>query len=875
MKIFNEKALQEGKATVLVLHTFIPTLAELAKHNYKSKLAEAGLETNQVAYISLFSQKPSKVGVAELRFAMQELEEILKVSNINLIIDCTSFYDDKGKYSSGLIFSKIFGKDISLWKNNGIYKATLGEVSCKFICEWRSPSIIREKDSKKIIDSEFILDFDKANIIKVTDGNVAKDILRKLYKENDIISYDLETSSLRWEIIGGKVLTAQMTGNNDPYTSYVFFVDHKDVPTTNNMKNVLDKGIKWILESGKKIDVHNMNFDLLWTKRHLCPDLDFYKINGYDTMIIHHFLTNSIHDVSNGLKESSFINKVASDWEGQLDIAKKEICQRDKLKLEDFTYEMFDVDMLTRYAGLDTIVLCEYRKMLERLNEEHPARVEVDIIQETWKDNWQPIMQSVQWQIWYGLPFDIGIAKKQLKEHTETVTKLLQEILEDENTAKAMQVVNLRAFDKAKVAYQKKCDEALAKGKEFKGKAPEWDVGSYGTIKYNEEFNTGSLVHKRVLFFDILKLPILNKTDSGLPACGAGELLEYCEKYPQHKVLTNFGQIAKIEKEVGTYLEPFIKLSETSFDGRLRTNFVPLNKSLRMRASSPNLLNLPKTQFKKCITEANGNFIYQIDYAQLEAILALNITEDEARLAQYNLNIIDSHAVNAIIRGQALKDPYYMELSVTNPEDVLKVKKEKPADRQSSKQITFALLYLSSHRAIQFGLGISEQDALTIYNNYWATYRQEREFYYDTVKRMAENGYLRFFGNGCILTPDTENTPDDADTLKLTRLPFNTQMQSGAFLTLKAMDKVQRKYFNLEGFKPFLSVYDSLVYSCRDEDAIMLRQAFLEEMTKEYKENQVVPLQADTEVGFSYKAERAFEGTNEELLQILKEMRNS
>ena len=126
-------------------------------------------------------------------------------------------------------------------------------------------------------------------------------------------------------------------------------------------KTQLSKGIKWILESGKKIDIHNFNFDALWTKRHLCPDLDFYKINNYDTMIIHHFLTNSINDVSNGLKESSFINKVAMDWEGQLDEAKREICQRDKLKLEDFTYEMFDVDMLTRYAGLDTIVLCEYR----------------------------------------------------------------------------------------------------------------------------------------------------------------------------------------------------------------------------------------------------------------------------------------------------------------------------------------------------------------------------------------------------------------------------------------------------------------------------------------------------------------------------------
>ena len=46
-------------------------------------------------------------------------------------------------------------------------------------------------------------------------------------------------------------------------------------------------------------------------------------------------------------------------------------------------------------------------------------------------------------------------------------------------------------------------------------------------------------------------------------------------------------------------------------------------------------------------------------------------------------------------------------------------------------------------------------------------------------------------------------------------------------------------------------------------------------MTKPYKENQVVMLKADTELGNSYKAERAFEGTEEELLQILKEMRNN
>ena len=158
MKIYNLTALESGTATVLVIHTFIGTLSDLAKHNYKSKLAEAGLETNQVAYISLFSEKPSKVGVAEIRLKMLELEELLKVSNINVIIDCTSSYDEKlKKYSSGLIFSKIFGKDVSLWNSRGVYKAKLGEVSCKFICGWRSSSITREKDSKGVVDSEFVV----------------------------------------------------------------------------------------------------------------------------------------------------------------------------------------------------------------------------------------------------------------------------------------------------------------------------------------------------------------------------------------------------------------------------------------------------------------------------------------------------------------------------------------------------------------------------------------------------------------------------------------------------------------------------------------------------------------------------------------------
>lgn len=877
MKIYNEKSMQEGTTTVLVLHSFIGTLSDLAKHNYKSKLAEAGLETNQVCYLSLFDQKPSKVGVAEIRLKMLELEELLKVSNINVIIDCTSSYDEKlKKYSSGLIFSKIFGKDVSLWADRGVFVHKGGAGSFKWICGFRGITVGREAGKKQVVDSEFVVDFDKANIITITDGLEAKEVFRKLYAENEEIYYDTETSCLRWEQVGAKVLTVQLTGGNDKYTSYVFPIDHKDIVTSNNLKKVVGQGLKWILESGKRIFIHNANFDLLWSRKHLCPDLDFYKVNIWDTMIIYHFLTNSIYKVELGLKESAFINGVAPDWELDLEEAKKEICTRDKLNLDEFSYELFKPELLIRYAGLDTIVLAFYWDMLQRLNEEHPARVEVDILEETWRTQWMPIMQSIQYQILAGMPFDIETAKKQLKEHSVTIARLTQEIVEDADTKKAMSIINSRNFEKAKLAYQEKCEEAKAKGKEFKGAKPDLSQGKYGNISFVEEFKPTSLAHKRILFFETLNLPILGKTKGGVPACGAKEMLVYCDKFPQYKVLLHFGQITKINKECGTYLKPFIQLAETAFDGRIRTNFMPLNKSLRMRASAPTLLNLPKTDFKKCVKEANGNFVYQIDYSALEAILSLNSTEDEARLAQYLAGVQDIHSVNAIIAGKAVGDVRFDKFDVTKPEDIAYVKSNFPKERQDAKgNLTFLLQYLGSYLGIKAGLKVTDEVAKNIYNGYWDTYLGEKEFILEATKKMSTQGYIKFFGSGVILTPNIELDPFEPENLERIRTPFNAIHQSGAFLTLQAMDRVQRRFFGTEGFLPFVSVYDSAIYSCRDEDAIAIREAFLEEMTKPYKENQVVMLKADTEIGKSYKSERDFEGSDEELLQILKEMRNS
>lgn len=684
-KLFNITA--KDTAKVLIVRSFVAGLSDIL--SIQSSFIKKGFSKDDILYYSLFDKKPDSIGVAELRVKILELAEFCKVhGNINLIVDEVGYVDSKGKYNGNVIFNKVFGKDIDLWKTNGILMGNIDDISIKFICgASRYESIQREMESKKIIDTEFVVDLNKVNIVRVTDGEKAKAIFKELYK-NDEIFYDTETNSVRWEHIDAKILTAQLTGGLDKYTSYVFWIDHKDIPTTNNLKKVVGQGLKWILESGKKIFIHNANFDLLWTKKHLVSDLDFYKVNIYDTMLIYHFLSNTIaENVSVGLKESAFINKVCQDWETDLAVASVEIRKELKIKKEEFNYEMFNPDMLERYAGIDTIVLAHYWDMLKELRDNHIARPEVDLIETTWLKNWQPIIQSIQYTIWNGLPFDIKTAKKQQKELEDKITKLYENVQTDEATQKAVIKINQLGFKKAKESYKKKCLEAKQKGKVFKGAEPDFTKGKYDSIKFNVEFNPSSSSHKQVLFFDILGIKPIKITKTG-GATGADEVTAMFEANPEHKVLSYFNEIAKLEKELGTYVLPFIELSETSFDGFIRGNPVPLNTSLRLRTSTPNILNIPKTDFKKCVSMPNGDFIFQLDYSALESIISLNYTKDKNRLAMYNAGITDSHSVNAIIAGKALEKPEYVNLDVSNEDDVNFIKKNFPTDRQDAKAIT-------------------------------------------------------------------------------------------------------------------------------------------------------------------------------------------
>lgn len=868
MKIYNEKYAHTAK--IAIIKGNIKGLVDLTK--YSKMLKANNIKPSEVIYISLFDKSLGQtLAVADLRIAMIELEEFLKTSGVNILIDEVNYRDKKGKHHTSNIFGKIFGKDVKLWGQNGILEAKIGEVKVKMIAGWRGDSVEREMVKKGVVDSEFVVDFDQANIEIIKDGNRAKEVFRKLYNEEDEITFDTETNSLRWEMIGSKLLTIQFTGMKDKNTSYVMFIDHKDVQTTNNMKEVCSKGTQWLLESGKKIWIHNANFDLLWTKQHLCPNLDFYNVNSYDTMLIYHFLTNTYKDVPLGLKESAFVNKVASDWETALDIEKAIICREHKIKKDDFSYELFDVDMLSRYAGLDTIVLAFYVDMLWERNENHPARAELDIINETWKGNWQNIMESIMWMIFYGTPFDLEECKSQLANQELEVDRKLQKILEHKDVEIATKQINKLNFKKAQVAYEKKCEEAKGKGKEFKGAKPDWEKGYYGSIRFDVGFKPSSDTHKRILLHEVLGLPIVKKTDTGLASVGSDVMEEYFKMKPDIEILQLFNEIALIEKELTTYLRPWIKLSETSFDGNLRSNFTPTTTSLRLRSRSPNLLNISSGGIlKKCIKTMDDDLIYQADYGSLETHTMLFYHRDPVKLEMKRNGITDEHSVNAIIVDKALGNNQLSQYSMTSPEDLKEIKKKFPALRQSAKNLTFSQSYLGSFMSIAASFNVDKETALEIYNTYWDTYKGERAYFIAKVEEMSRKGYLVNYGKAPIITVGIDTDLNDKDNMSNIRTCWNSLGQSSAYATLRAMDKTMRQ---LRGekvyYKPFLSVYDSIIYTNKTKDTSYINSVMNTYMTEPIMENQPYNLTVDFEVGKTYKAEEDLEGSIEDIEKVL------
>lgn len=681
MKYFNITA---NNPKIIIVKAFISGLGDIV--STQNSLLKKGFSRDEVIYVSLFDKKMDSISVADLRVKMLELSDYLKVTpSINILVDDVNYVDNKGKAHLNVIFGKYIDKDTSLWYKRGILMLPIEDFSIKAICGLRYESIQREMESKIIVDSEFIVKENLCNIKRINTIDELKLAFRELNKSDEIY-FDTEASSLKPFNKDFKLYTLQFTGSADLYTSYIFFYEHPNAPVSDEYKKNVEIGVKWLLENeNKKVWVHNFSYDGMVLNSVF--NVDMYKVNIYDTMIIYHFLTNSYKTVSLGLKDICFNEGIFLDWDSNLDKIKKEICQREKLTLDKFKYEYFDLDDLITYAGYDTICLGFLTKKLYEMSKNHPA---IDVIKDTWELYWKSIMQSLYKVMINGLPFNMEKAIALRDKNENRVTEIDELISEDEHIKKAEEILSKEAFRKAMKAYQKKVDEAKEKNKEFKGAKPDITKGKYGSIELDVKFSSSSTAHKRVLFFNVLGMKVEEKTDTGQPKVSDDIIQKYSEKLPDVKILSLFSEKAKLQKTLSTYILPWIELVEADRDGRLRSTFNPLNTSGRLRGSNPNLLNITKDSGLKELIEAdynNGYIIGQIDVSALEERSALLLHKDKVKLNMKESGVEDLHSLGAITISKAKKDGILEHLDATIPEHLKIVKKEFPHLRQNAKAL--------------------------------------------------------------------------------------------------------------------------------------------------------------------------------------------
>ena len=369
---------------------------------------------------------------------------------------------------------------------------------------------------------------------------------------------------------------------------------------------------------------HNAKFDMAMLEYHFG-----FKFTKYeDTMLLHYCMDEQpgTHD----LKTLTIKYTDLGDYEKKLTEFKRTYTRQHGIKLEYFTYDLIPFDVLSEYAAKDTIATFRLFNLF------YDTVQRSGNLKRLYKDLLKPgtiFLKKIQEN---GVPFD--------RERLANAAKTLGEEIE-ELTAELYTYAEVHMLEKQQ-----------------------------GKI-----FNPNSVPQLRVLFFDILKLPIPEKrTGTGAISTDA-EVLE--ELAQLHKVPEVIWKLRKLKKIKSTYIDKIIPALDA--DSRLRTNF-NLTTTTSGRLSSSGKLNmqqLPRDNkvVKSCIKARPGWKIVSIDLQTAEMYIVAALSGDK-NLQQIFIEGGDYHSQIAKAKFNRKETWQY-------------IKENMPELRQQAKTVSFEILY--------------------------------------------------------------------------------------------------------------------------------------------------------------------------------------
>lgn len=353
-----------------------------------------------------------------------------------------------------------------------------------------------------------------------------------------------------------------------------------------------------------------------------------------------------------------------------------------------------------------------------------------------------------------------------------------------------------------------------------------------------EVFNINSPRQVGEVLFEKLGLKAKKKRGKTNYSTNAAVLEELAEEYEIAQLILDYRKFAKLKS---TYTEALPALIDRK-DNRIHTTYnQTVTATGRLSSSNPNLQNIPiRTEEGNKIRNAfvagnkDDGLILSADYSQIELRLLAHITQDKHLLEAFNSGV-DVHTLTA---SKVFDVP------------VEAVTKEM---RYKSKAVNFGIIYGQSKYGLAKSLGISNADAETFIEKYFATYPKVKAYMEGTVLEAEEKGFVEtIFGRKRYLSTELSSSNGMIREFAK-RAAINQPIQGTAadLMKIAMIDFSKKLKENNLKSKMIMQVHDELVVEVVKSELDVVTNLVKEAM--ELNQPLSVPLVVDVNVGESWK----------------------
>jgi len=374
-----------------------------------------------------------------------------------------------------------------------------------------------------------------------------------------------------------------------------------------------------------------------------------------------------------------------------------------------------------------------------------------------------------------------------------------------------------------------------------------------------QEFNPNSPQQKQRLFYEVIGLPIIERTATNQPATGA-EVLEKLKAYTEDQgikdLIDAFLQYAAVDKLYST----FIPAMENAVEGPNGHFYLFGNFNLggtvsgRLSSSDPNLQTIPSKNNKRglrnyaklikdCFRAPKGRLIIGLDFSSLEDRISALTTQDPNKLKVYT-DGYDGHC----LRAYSYFSEQMPDIDPTSVASINSIEQKYPDLRQDSKGPTFALTYQGTFLTLIAKFGFSKVVAKQIEARYHELYKVSDDWVQERLQKATEDGYITAAFGLRVRTPllhqvilGNSKTPNEAQAEA--RTAGNALGQSWCLLNTRAsvefMTRVRTSQY-AKDIRPIAHIHDAQYYDIPDDiDVLTYVNRFLVDAVKWQKDPKI------------------------------------